>query len=50
LIRLAGFEVAADSFPDDVADVAVLVFGEPADALVGVIIEPDVRLCTLIVT
>jgi hypothetical protein len=36
-----GFEVAADGLTDDIADLAVLVFGEPADALVGVIIEPD---------
>src|SRR5215472_11087245 len=35
--RSAGFEVAADSFPDDVADVAVLMFSEPPDALIGVI-------------
>src|SRR5947209_14707873 len=41
--RSAGFEIAVDGLTDDVADLAVLVFGEPADALVGVIIEPDAQ-------
>ena len=41
--RLAGFEVAADGLADDVADLAVLVFGELADALVGVLVEPDAQ-------
>src|SRR6202035_4283209 len=41
--RSTGFEVAVDGLTDNVADLAVLVFGEPADALIGVIIEPDAQ-------
>jgi len=41
--RSAGFKVAVDGLADDVADLAVLVFGQPADALIGVIIEPDAQ-------
>src|ERR1051326_4797179 len=41
--RSASFEVAVDGLTDDIADLAVLVFGEPADALVGVVIVPDAQ-------
>jgi hypothetical protein len=40
---LAGFEVPVDGFPDDIADLAMLVFGEPTDTLIGVVVEPDTQ-------
>jgi hypothetical protein len=41
--RSTGFEVAVDCVTNDVANLAVLVSGDPTDALVGVIIEPDAQ-------